>query len=181
VVDEISASVKYRNYKNETVLHYAAQIGLVDVVIWLVEQMGMRVTDLQKDGSTALHFAASGGQLEVVKWLVNEKRMHINDWNNFGKTAAHLAARHFEVYNWLVEQGAKVNTPDTAGRTAASYAESAAISRRWRQTLREHIVTEGLGTRHGGAQRRAQRRWNQGKEDDTELIAKEPEKGANTL
>lgn len=63
----------YKNNKNETALHIAANIGQSEVVSELLSIGGgettlVRMTDY--NGDTALHNAVRGGHLEIVKMLV---------------------------------------------------------------------------------------------------------------
>ncbi len=102
-------------------LHYAAQIGRVDIVRTLVES-GTNVNTKIKsgshlDGQTPLHKAAWYGQIQVAKVLL-AVGAKVNAKDKDGRMPLHDAAMqgYTEVVKILLEAGADVNARDKHGR-----------------------------------------------------------------
>ena len=62
-----------QDINQDTILHYAAESGKVDLLKYLIEDaMCLPAAAKGWHGSTVLHSAAAAGQLETVKYLVND-------------------------------------------------------------------------------------------------------------
>jgi ankyrin repeat protein/serine/threonine protein kinase len=100
-----------------TPLHYATQIGHVEIVKLLLER-GANPNAKNNDGSTPLHIAAQKGHVEIVKLLL-ERGANPNAENNDGNTTLHYAAQkgHVEIVKLLLERGANPNAKNDDGST----------------------------------------------------------------
>ena len=76
-----------------TPLHYAAEVGDLDVTEELVKKYNIPV-DIRTDGyqRTPLHLAALRGNLEVVQYLVNKAASDLNAVDSAESNALHYAA-----------------------------------------------------------------------------------------
>jgi ankyrin repeat protein len=101
-----------------TPLHFAAQLGQVASLKWLVGQ-GADIHAKSVDGMTVLDFAAYQGQVASMEWLVRQGAdVHAKDEKN-GRTALHLAAQQGQVVSleWLAGQSANIHANDKTGMT----------------------------------------------------------------
>lgn len=89
-----------------TQLHCACMYGLVDVVEYLLTEVGAYRTKTDNEGSTPLHLASKNGHLDLVNYLVS--KAHVNpratDWH--GSTSLHLACKngHLAVVKYLIDK-----------------------------------------------------------------------------
>jgi ankyrin repeat protein len=110
-----------------TALHCAAEIGFLDIVIWLVKKKDLNVNEKSDNGETALHRAAEKLKSNVVGWLLNETNIAVNETRNDGCTALHCVVdgydpepiKFLESIKLLVEVGkANVHLRNRDGKTA---------------------------------------------------------------
>lgn len=66
----------------QTCLFTTCYHGKLDIVKYLIEELGLSVNEIDKYGQTCLFLACSGGRVDVVKYLVEEKQLDINKRNN---------------------------------------------------------------------------------------------------
>ncbi len=101
----------------DTVLHFASQNGIVEIVKLILEK---KEGDQEKNtmGKTSLHLASENGHLEVVKYLL-EKGESVETKDNDGWTPLYGASQndHLEVVKYLLEEGASVDTKQKYGQT----------------------------------------------------------------
>jgi ankyrin repeat protein len=93
-------------------LHFAAQLGNVDMVLCLVHELGADVNRPDNWGRSPLFIAAHVGNLDVVLCLVKELGAGVNQsTRRSGSTPLVTAAQwgHLEVVRCLAEFGANVN------------------------------------------------------------------------
>ena len=81
------------NDGGDTVLHYAAKKGLLDLLKFMINHHNCNLMATNKCGETILHCAV--GHIEVVKYLIIESNCDpMTDVNNyFGDTVLHYAAK----------------------------------------------------------------------------------------
>ena len=86
-----------------TALHFAAYLGSLDMVKYLVGVGKVDVNVKDKEGQTALHKAAQDGKLEVVKYLVGVGNADYKAQDNFKKMAIYFAVEegHKDVARYL--------------------------------------------------------------------------------
>ncbi|KAG5597481.1 hypothetical protein H5410_038713 [Solanum commersonii] len=86
----------YKNKKNETALHIAANVGQSEVVSELLSSGGVETLVRMTDdiGDTALHKAVRGGHIDIVRMLVKLLLDPEHDFpaNKAGETPLYLAA-----------------------------------------------------------------------------------------
>ena len=105
------ADVNQRNDELDTILHYLAYFGQLELTQFLIENNAS--IDLRDDKDlTAFHLAANQGYIELVKFLA-EHGADINAPGQYGKRPIHLAAAngHLEIVKFLVEKGADIEPP----------------------------------------------------------------------
>ncbi|KTD75058.1 ankyrin repeat domain-containing protein [Legionella waltersii] len=81
----------YEYKQGNTLLHVAADKGLLDLVKSLVAQ-GASVRTRNYNRDTVLHKAVLSGNVELVRWLCNQN-VHVNQTNKQGNTPLHLAVK----------------------------------------------------------------------------------------
>jgi len=88
----------------QRVLYAAVRTGQLEVIKWLVQEHGAKLTVTRYDKMTILHIAAQAGQLEVVKWLVERGHADVTAKDLGGRTVLLTASDsgHWDVVKWLV-------------------------------------------------------------------------------
>ena len=66
-----------RDINNNTLLHFAAACGSLDILVYLIEDVGCNPDTKGWRGTTALHAAAEEGQLLVMKYLIEDYKMEV--------------------------------------------------------------------------------------------------------
>ena len=107
--------VNAKNSDGDTILHYAAQSGSLEIVKYLVEH-GADVNCKTKKNESVLHYAARSRSLEIVKYLV-EHGADVNSKIEKRFSILHYATRYdsLEIVKYLVENGAKVTMEECKG------------------------------------------------------------------
>ena len=72
LVDKELVNKKHVGRSGDTLLHYAARHGHLDIMQFLIKQMGMDVELCNNDYKRPLHEAASMGHHECVSYLISE-------------------------------------------------------------------------------------------------------------
>jgi ankyrin repeat protein len=105
-----------------TPLHFAAQLGHVASMEWLVGQ-GADVHAKSEGGSTPLHEAAHQGQMASMEWLVGHGA-DVYAKDKTGHSPVHFAAHSGKIVSleWLVGQGADIHAESKTGTTALHFA-----------------------------------------------------------
>ena len=80
------------NYDGDTVLHFAAKEGLLDLLKFIINHHNCNLMATNKQGETILHCALE--HIEVVKYLIIEHNCDPMTVINYdGDTALHYAAK----------------------------------------------------------------------------------------
>lgn len=110
---EFAAYATKTNSDDETLLHIAASVDQPKIIGWLVRQ-GAKIDHQDGNGNTPLHIATVMNRTRVVRTLcqkIQDKKV-LNRQNNEGQTALHYASQNDDIYNILVEAGAKETISD---------------------------------------------------------------------
>ena len=110
-----------------SLLHLAAAIGWMDIIIDLVTKYKCDTNCKDSQGRTPLHYAVIKNHLEVVRYLIKEQHCDRMTRDNDGNTPLHLAAsnNHLEVVRYLInEQYCDRMTRDNDGNTPLHLAAS---------------------------------------------------------
>ncbi|CAG9773806.1 unnamed protein product [Ceutorhynchus assimilis] len=102
--------IDFQDDFGKTALHYAAEIGLQDILMLLINAQA-NVNILDNDKNTALHLACDRGHDNCVKALIySSPFVEINLQNTSGETPLFLATRwgYFDIIKILLENGASV-------------------------------------------------------------------------
>jgi ankyrin repeat protein len=99
-------------------LHWAAENGLVDIAMLLIEQ-GADPNKTDHFDNTALHRAL--GYPDLVRFLL-ESGADVNAKNALGNTPLHLAVEDKRVVETLLAAGAQVNARNGLDKTPLHYA-----------------------------------------------------------
>ena len=75
-----------------TPLHLACAHNSINVVKFLIEEMGVNTSCQSMDGNSSVHTAVQKGSLDVVKYLLEGKHCDFNCYNNDGYNPLHYAA-----------------------------------------------------------------------------------------
>jgi ankyrin repeat protein len=90
--------------KKDFPLIYAARLGQLPVVKWLIKSGFVSVNQLSDRGTSALLVAAQAGHFELVQWLVTEGHCALDATCGHALTGAAFGG-HFKVIEWFVDQG----------------------------------------------------------------------------
>jgi len=106
----------YEAASGENVLHAAARAGNLMLVQYLVEDMGLDPSIRSRSCGNALHWSAVSDSLNVVRYLIEKCGLDVNAYGT-DSTPLSLAADNcnYDMVRYLVERGALVNKPDSAG------------------------------------------------------------------
>ena len=104
---EIDVIVK--NVDDYTILHQAAEKGMLDIVEWLLAANDIDVNVKDCNDVTPLMLAVEAGRYELMRWLV-EHGANVNSQTNKGKTCLWFAVcrGRVEALDWLVQRGANI-------------------------------------------------------------------------
>lgn len=119
----IRGDIITNNERRETLLHYAAERGLKDVLKELLLQDCDINAKSAFEGRTALHNAANSGSLECLKLLLLSGA-DANSVDDEMRTPLHDAVRsnHLDCLKELIAQGANVNAETKYGVTPLHFA-----------------------------------------------------------
>ena len=93
-----------------TPVHYAARLGKVDVIKWLVQSAGLSANKSANNGATPAHDSAATGKLDCLQWLIHSGGCKADARDSCGATPLHLGrwAGLVELYilrNWSFVSG----------------------------------------------------------------------------
>ncbi|NXH09545.1 ANR16 protein, partial [Bucco capensis] len=107
--DKLESAAQSQHYgrSRDTLLHYAARYGHLDVLAYLVEELGMDIEIVNSDYKRPLHEAASMGHKECVCYLL-ERGASVDCLKKADWTPLMMACtrQNLEVIKALVEHGA---------------------------------------------------------------------------
>nr|XP_060631461.1 transient receptor potential cation channel subfamily A member 1 [Anolis sagrei ordinatus] len=122
--------INFTNNGKCTPLHLAVQSGDLEMIKMCIEY-GAQIDLKQNDKCTALHFAATQGATEILKLMMSsytgdEPIIDALDGNK--ETLLHRVALfdHYELAEYLITMGAKIDSVDIEGRTPLLLATSCA-------------------------------------------------------
>jgi len=114
---------KLDNGARMTPLHWAAYVGLMDVVaLMLANKAAVNAKD--NSGQTPLHTATDQGHRDVAELLLANKAL-VNAKDNEGITPLHRAALrgHKDLAKLLLANGAESNAKNNKGQTPLQYGQ----------------------------------------------------------
>jgi ankyrin repeat protein len=90
----------------DTILHVASKNGHLNIIQFLISEIGYPLNLTNLSGQTCLHQATEGGHFPVVKYLLTQGSNEINLVDGYGWSPAYYAARegHLEILKYLVER-----------------------------------------------------------------------------
>ncbi|GFR40273.1 hypothetical protein Agub_g453 [Astrephomene gubernaculifera] len=109
--------VNIRDSLHRTALHWAAELGHIDVAELLIDY-GVDVKAVECNGRTAVHLAARSGDramLECIMELISpeERAELINQADNFGVTPLYLARQKdkegLDAFEYMLQNGGRMN------------------------------------------------------------------------
>ena len=112
------------NDDGDTVLHYAAEKGLLDLLKFIIDHHHCNLTATNKRGETILHCAVK--HTKVAKYLINECNCDPCTVDHYGWTPLHAAAHFgsFATTECLLATGkCNVSSKDMKGRTPVQLAQ----------------------------------------------------------
>lgn len=74
---------KMPDSRQDTLLHFACQLGKLELAQWLVSEHKVNCDLPDKDGKTPLHWAYVNGHMNVVKWLITECGVKVPETSEF--------------------------------------------------------------------------------------------------
>ena len=112
------------NDDRDTVLHYAAKKGLLDLLKFMINHRNCNLMATNKWGETILHCAVE--HIEVVKYLINECNCDPMVADNSGQRPLHVATYqcHLATIEYLLSTGrCDPLVEDNSGRTPEQFAK----------------------------------------------------------
>ena len=93
-----------RDISGSILLHFAAIWGELEILKYLVEDIGCNPATQDDKLYTALHFSAFHGHLNTVQYLVDQCQLDTTAVNDDGHYALHLACRggHLQIVKYLL-------------------------------------------------------------------------------
>ena len=87
-------------------LHKACENGFVDIVRYLVSELGCDPASPDNDGDLPIHIACVGGQLNVVKYLITNNYCSPDNKGKWGRTPLHHACDkgHMNIVQYLISE-----------------------------------------------------------------------------
>jgi len=135
ILIQAGTDVNIRDLRKDNVLLYAGAEGLLDI-LRLAIAAGADTKLTNRFGGTALIPAAERGHVAIVRELLTHSAVDVNHVNNLGWTALLEAivlsdggARHQQIVQLLIDNGAKVNLPDKDGVTPLQHARNRGYAR----------------------------------------------------
>lgn len=122
-LDSLGLSANTTNKEGNNVLHILARrAGQTNIIQHYINR-GVSASALNKEGYTPFHVAAASNRELSTLVLLRPSVKNINAPLKNGSTALALAVRNnsLEVVEYLLGEGANVNTTDAAGNTLVSY------------------------------------------------------------
>lgn len=107
IQEDNSLAFKRTNDGTSTsLLIYAAKLGQIPILHYLIKEIGLSPDDQDFAGVTALMKAAHHGHFKTLKWLIKEGGASWNITNNQGQTSLiyAIAGDHFEIVKWLIQE-----------------------------------------------------------------------------
>ena len=101
-----------------TPLHYAAEGGHVNIIQYLITELGCGPTTPDNCGTLPIHIACLNGHLNATKFLIIKQKCNPNIQNNKGYTPLHCATEggHMNIIQCLfTELGCDPTIPDNKG------------------------------------------------------------------
>uniref|UniRef100_A0A6J0V738 Transient receptor potential cation channel subfamily A member 1 n=1 Tax=Pogona vitticeps TaxID=103695 RepID=A0A6J0V738_9SAUR len=122
--------INFTNNGKCSPLHLAVQSGDLEMIKMCIEY-GAQIDLKQNDKCTALHFAATQGATEILKLMMSAytgEQPIIDALDGNKETLLHRAALfdHYELAEYLISMGAKIDSVDIEGRTPLLLATSCA-------------------------------------------------------
>ncbi len=116
-----NGDVNFKDRNGQTMLHWAAYKGHLDIVRLLLQDKNINVNLQDNFGRTALYWAVYKRRLDIVSLLLNDKNINVNLQNNEGRTALHWAVYkgRLDIVSLLLnDKNINVNLQDKKGKTA---------------------------------------------------------------
>lgn len=97
----------------------AAEEGWLNIVLILINNIGIAVNQVDNAGATALAYAAQNGQIAIVRFLRGQGA-EVDHSDQNGASALLLAAQngHEKTVEFLLKEGAEINQTNNNGATA---------------------------------------------------------------
>lgn len=113
-----------RDELGQSAIHYAAQSGSVDIVLFVLQQMSSNPNFLDKNDTFAAHYVCEKGSLEALL-LFDSLQLH--GFTKTKKSCFHFAAKcqteNLNVFAYLLESAnLNINEQDQYGKTPLDYA-----------------------------------------------------------
>lgn len=117
---ESDADLNAKDDDGRTLLSHAAELGRHNIIQLLIEtgKIDLNETDDETD-MTPLHWATKKGHISAVKLLTDAGAQLEMKEKEYQMAALGLAIHHKQkdIFNFLLERGARIHTPDKDGRT----------------------------------------------------------------
>ena len=108
-----------RNEIGNTPLHLASYKGHLEIVKYLVEDVGVETETKSRYGQTPLHEASCVGHLEIVKYLVEEVKTNTEVQNKYGDTPLHISSLwgRVEIVKYFIQHDVDTSIENNDGKT----------------------------------------------------------------
>ncbi|KAI4267500.1 MAG: hypothetical protein LQ337_008321, partial [Flavoplaca oasis] len=136
-------TVNYVDGSGRDVLSWAAALGAIEFVEYLMGLNDFRVRDADYNGRTALSWAAENGHLEVILLLRRSKRIDVSMVDKDGRNAISWACSggHYMVVDYLINHDPEgVDKADVDGWTPLAWATCTEAPELMKTLLRSELV-----------------------------------------
>ncbi|KAH6813692.1 hypothetical protein C2S51_022710 [Perilla frutescens var. frutescens] len=98
------------------VLHYAAEMGILEICQFLIENVGVKIDVLTDKGATPLQYAVKEGHVEIVEYLIEQGAL-VDMSDSKGFTSLHYAVQkdNKELVKLLLIRGARIEADSVDG------------------------------------------------------------------
>lgn len=113
------------DHKQMSTIYTLIKKGDLTAVRSIIEEGGIDIDTIDKDGATLLHNAAYAGWKEIVEYLC-DNGVKVNIGSNNGYTPLMVSSRegYLDIVKKLLQSGANVNQSDDEGFTALIFASA---------------------------------------------------------
>ena len=128
LVNEHKLDLHVESINGMQAVHYAAEVGAIDVLEYLIKDCGYDLGTVVNDSSNVFHFSASNGHYSLTKYIIDDYQQYtslLHSTNDDDALPIHYACSSgvLQLMTFLVDvMNCDVTTEDKSGYTCVMYA-----------------------------------------------------------